>query len=869
MKETPMIKQFMGFKNQYPDKIVLFRMGDFFETFGEDAKVTAKILNITLTARDKSKNDNTAMAGFPHHAIDQYLPKLVKAGHCVVVVDQLEDPKFAKGIVKRGVTRIVTPGTLEEDENAYTKNIYLVSLCKVKNKLGVGIIDISTGKLQVYECDFVQKNINKVLNSFGPAEILLLEGEQLDVSNYPVQFLEKDDYENIIKDFYEVKTLNSLSLKSTSPSSTAVGMILKYISETQKIKPRHISKPIHSKIDGTMYLDFSTVKNLDLIFNSATGNTSGSLLSTLSENRTNMGSRKLHNWILNPLLDHGKIVKRHKIVEYLFENFELLDEVRNVLGNINDIERIVGKIGLSRCNARDYKALQDSLVNVKDLYSKLGEFNRKFGILSEELFSKSKKKSLYQLIEKIDEVIAENPSNIITEGNIIKDGYHSKVDELRNISGNSKSWVKEFAMKEKERTGITNLKISFNKGFGYYIEVSKANQDKVPEEYIRKQTLVNCERYITEELKQKEDEILNAEEKLGDLELEIFEEFRTETLPYIDNLKIIAEEIAYLDVLQGFAYCGIYNNYVKPEVFDIGKEGKKIEVYDSRHPIVEINAEEDFIPNNIFLNDKERRMNILTGPNMSGKSTYIRQVALLVLMAQIGSFVPASEAKISMVDRVFTRVGASDDLAGGRSTFMVEMDEAANIVNNATSNSLVILDEIGRGTSTYDGVSIAWALAEYLINFVKVRTMFATHYHELLALGESSSNLVTNLSIQVHEDEENEEVIFLRKIVEGGTNRSYGIHVAKLAGLPDEVLYRAKEILSSFEQTSMFETKNTKIPVEKNAEQEEPKEVDNSQLELFKNENNYLIEEIRKLDTENMTPVDALNKIDEWKKKVS
>ncbi len=809
MQETPMMKQFTGFKRQYPDKVVLFRMGDFFETFGEDAKIASKVLNITLTSRDKKK-DSPPMAGFPHHALNQYLPKFVKAGYCVVVVDQLENPKLAKGIVKRGVTRIVTPGTLEEDESSYTKNIFLVSLCKIKNTLGVGIIDVSTGNLKICDCPFSEENIKRILNSFEPGEILLLENEgEISLSGYVVQFLEENfvkdgKYEEVLKNFYNVRGLNSLNLKRTLPSCICAGMILSYVNETQKTNPEHISTPEFFNLDGTMYLDSSTIRNLDLVYNFATGSTEGSLLSIVGEANTNMGMRELHNWLLNPLLDYEQVQKRLNIVDYFFQNVELLNDVRDILGRINDLERLVGRVGLNRANARDYRAIESSLLEVEELFEKLDELDRKQKIFSKDLFLEKTKNSLKILINRINEVISENPPLLITEGFLIKDGFNEKVDELRNISGTSKNWVKEFAIKEKEKTGINNLKIGFNRVFGYYIEISKINQKKVPSEYIRKQTLVNSERYITDELKEKEDEILNAESKLSELELELFQEFRLETLSYIENVKKVASEIAYIDVLQGFAYCAIQNNYIKPEMKNIGSGEKIIDIKDSRHPVIEVLSEEDFISNDILLDDEKRRMNILTGPNMSGKSTYIRQIALSVLLAQIGSFIPASCGEITMVDRIFTRVGASDDLIRGRSTFMVEMDEASNILNNATENSLVILDEIGRGTSTYDGVSIAWALAEYLINKICVRTMFATHYHELLALSDSNPDFITNLNVQVDEDEEKEEVVFLRKIVQGGTDRSYGIHVAKLAGLPEDVVKRAYEILTSFEQMSMF-----------------------------------------------------------------
>ncbi len=868
--ETPMMRQFNSFKRQYPDKVVLFRMGDFFETFGEDAKIAARVLNITLTSRDKKK-DSMPMAGFPHHALDQYLPKFIKAGYCVAVVDQVEDPKLAKGIVKREATKIVTPGTLEEDESSYTKNIFLVSLFKKKNILGVGVIDLQKGNLKVSQLPYSEANVQRILNVFDPKEVLLVEDEEeMFFSDKLVQFLDKDffaggEYEKILKDFYKVKGLPSLGLKKNAPMSVCAGMLLKYVVDTQKIKPEHITKPEIFNLDGTMYLDFTTIRNLDLVYNSSTGSSEGSLLSIVGDAKTNMGRREAHNWILSPLLDMSLVKKRLDIVDYFFQNSGILNEVRDILGKVNDLERLVGRIGLNRANARDYKAIECSLLEIEGLFEKLDELNKKYKVFSKELFSKKTENSLKDLVTIIKNSIKEKPPLAITEGFLFVDGYDEKVDELRSISGDSRNWVDNFAKKEKEKTGISNLKIGFNKNFGYYIEVSQVNQSKVPPEYVRKQTLVNAERYITEDLKEKEEQILNAEGKLFELEFELFQEFRKKTLPFIENIKKVAGEIAFLDVLQGFAHCAIQNNYVKPNVFDIGNDEKRIEIKDSRHPVIEVLGEEDFVSNDIFLNDKKQRMNILTGPNMSGKSTYIRQIALSVLLAQIGSFVPASSADITMVDRIFTRVGASDDLIKGRSTFMVEMDEASNIVNNATENSLVILDEIGRGTSTYDGVSIAWALAEYLVKKIKVRTIFATHYHELLALSESIPESITNLSVQVEEDAESGTVVFLRKIVEGGTDRSYGIYVAKLAGLPDDVVQRAYEILNSFEQTAMFSKKNVNIPVQEDSD--EKKEEEEKQLSLFGNDGERLLRDLKRLDLEKTAPIDALNKLEKWKKK--
>ncbi len=870
--ETPMMRQFNSFKRQYPDKVVLFRMGDFFETFGEDAKIAARVLNITLTSRDKKK-DAMPMAGFPHHALDQYLPKFIKAGYCVAVVDQVEDPKLAKGIVKREATKIVTPGTLEEDESSYTKNIFLISLFKVKKTLGVGVIDLQKGNLKVTELPYSQSNVQRVLNTFNPGEILLVEDDvEMPSLDKLVQFLDKDffsgeEYEKTLRDFYGVKGLPSLGLKKNTPMSVCAGMLLHYVVDTQKVKPEHITKPEVFNLDGTMYLDSTTIRNLDLVYNPSTGSTEGSLLSIVGGAKTNMGRREIHNWLLGPLLDISLVKKRLGIVDYFFQNSGILSEVRDILGKVNDLERLVGRIGLNRANARDYKAMEYSLLEIERLFERLDELNKKFKVFSKELFSKKTENSLKDLVSIIQGAIKDDPPLVVNKGFLFVDGYDEKIDELRSISGDSRNWVKEFALREKEKTGISNLKIGYNKNFGYYIEVSKVNQSKVPSAYIRKQTLVNAERYITEDLKEKEEQILNAETKLFELEFELFQEFRKKTLPFIGNVKKVAEEIAFLDVLQGFAHCAIQNDYVKPDVFEMGSNERKIKLEDSRHPVIEVLGEEDFVSNEISLNCEKRMMNILTGPNMSGKSTYIRQVALAVLLAQIGSFVPASSADITMVDRIFTRVGASDDLIKGRSTFMVEMDEASNIVNNATEDSLVILDEIGRGTSTYDGVSIAWALAEHLVKKVKVRTIFATHYHELLALSESIPENITNLNVQVEEDDENGTVVFLRKIVEGGTDRSYGIHVAKLAGLPEEVVQRAYEILNSFEQTAMFSKKNVNIPVQAQEDSDGRKEEEEKQLSLFGNDGERLLRDLKRLDLEKTAPIDALNKLEKWKKK--
>lgn len=853
------MEQYMKFKKQYPDKIVLFRMGDFFETFGDDAKTASKVLNITLTARDKKSNP-TPLAGFPQKAIDQYLPKLINAGYCVVVVDQLEDPKLAKGIVKRGVTRVVTPGTLDGEQANDLKNSYLAAFFREKNSLGVSLCDMSTGELLVMQLPFSAENIDAVLSSYDPVEVLLIDGSNgLEFGNIPVQFVDKglrnmEFAKEIATQFYKVKSLESLGL-SKNAQLVSVGMILKYIEDTQLCNPTHIEKPREVNINGKMILDKPTIKNLELVANSYSGSVKGSLLSVVDNTKTRMGGRLLYHWILNPLIEKKSINDRLDVVERFVKDRELLSSVREELSSVSDIERIIGKIGLGRVNARDFNALQTSLDAILRVNT----------ILKDKYIPHIS--LIKEIVRSIDTAIADNPPVLITEGGVIKDGYNEKVDELRELSGSSKGWLKKFVEEEKKKTGITSLKIGFNRVFGYYIEVTKTHQEKVPERYIRKQTLVNSERYITEGLKEKEDIILNAEEKLSELEYKLFCEFRDGFVSKLSKLQEIGKRVARLDALSGFANLAITSDYVKPMIYDLGEKEGIVDIQDGRHPIVENLLEDDFISNDTTLDFRENNMCILTGPNMSGKSTYIRQVATIVLLAQIGCFVPASSASISIVDRIFTRVGASDDLGRGRSTFMVEMDEAANIVNNATKYSLVVLDEVGRGTSTYDGVSIAWALAEYLVTDIKARTLFATHYHELLKLSERVPDRIKNFNVLVEEDLDAGTVIFLRKIVEGGTDRSYGIYVAKMAGLPEKVVNRANEILEGFEQEKMFsresELKDSEILMSK-------KKVDKTvfQYPLFTAKESEVERDMQQLDVDNMTPMEALGKIIEWKKKV-
>lgn len=867
MYDTPMMQQYLSFKKQYPDKILLYRMGDFFETFGDDAKISSKVLNITLTRRDKKANP-IPLAGFPHKALDQYLPKFIESGYSVVIVDQLEDPKLAKGIVKRGVTRIVTPGTVDGEQANSIKDSYLSAFFFFKGKVFVSLVDISTGKSVLLSSSDEQNFIQNVLSSYDPVEILLLEGEDNgNFTNIPVQFVEKGlrniEYaESIVEEFYNIKHIEALGIENNAEEIVPVAMTIKYIEETQLMNPKHIQKPQRISLNSTMILDRSTIRNLELVSNSYTGSVENSLFFTLNNTRTRMGTRLLYSWILNPLLSKKDIEDRNSIVEKFFGNQNILDLVKEKLEGINDIERIVGKIGLNRVTPRDIKALEISLEGAEQVLVTLKEaFNIEYKNLDRNVYK--------EIARKINKAIIDEPPVTILEGGLIKGGFNKEVDELKLLSGDSKSWLKELEEKERKETGITSLRVGFNKVFGYYIEVTRAHQSKVPDRYIRKQTLVNSERYITEELKQKEEIILNAHENLYSLEYNLFNELRESLLPNLLKIQELSQVIAQIDVLTNFASVALDRSYVKPVIYDIGENEGLIKIEKGRHPIIESISSEEFISNDTDMSLSKGNMSILTGPNMSGKSTYIRQVAVIILMAQIGSFVPAQSAEISLVDRIFTRVGAADDLVKGRSTFMVEMDEAANILNNATKYSLIVLDEVGRGTSTYDGVSIAWSLAEYIINVIKARTLFATHYHELLKLAEKYPDVVKNYNVLVEEDIDKGIVIFLRKIIEGGTDRSYGIYVAKMAGLPDKVIKRANEILEGFEQKNMFSSKSSVREISFATKTHQQKSNQNAlQYPLFSAKDSEIEREIQKIDTDNLTPLEALKKIVEWKKKI-
>ncbi len=679
----------------------------------------------------------------------------------------------------------------------------------------------------------------------------------------PKSVKNKEYAEEIVKDFYAIKNIDSLGLTSESEEIVSIAMTIMYIKETQLMDPKHIEKPVHVSLNSTMILDRATIRNLEIINNAYTGSIENSLFYILNKCKTRMGTRLLYSWLLNPLINKNEIEKRLSNVKKFISNPEILEKVCNLLEEINDIERITGRIGLRKATPRDMKALQFSLESSLEIIETMEkEFNESFSDIDKEKIS--------LLAQKIDSTISEMPPTLLTDGGIIKDGFSKEVDELRAVSHDSKNWLKVFEEDERSKTEISSLKVGFNSVFGYYIEVRKTNQDKVPDRYIRKQTLANSERYITEELKEKEDIILHSHERLVALEYDLYDTFRDSFLASISSLQKLAYIIAEVDVISNFAYISNQNEYVCPEIYDLGENDGIIDIEKGRHPIIESISDEEFISNNTSLSMKNGSMAILTGPNMSGKSTYIRQVATIVLMAQIGCYVPASKAIISIADRIFTRVGASDDLVKGRSTFMVEMDESANIVNSATKYSLIILDEVGRGTSTYDGVSIAWALTEYLIKDVKARTLFATHYHELLKLSELYPSEVKNYNVLVEENVEKGEVIFLRKIVEGGTDRSYGIYVAKMAGLPEKIIKRANEILESFEQKNMFSSKSAVREIVLPSKDTSDTQINMNafQYPLFAAKESEIEREIQNIDIDNLTPIDALNRIVQWKKRI-
>ncbi len=798
-KLTPAMQQYMHNKKLYPDCLIMFRMGDFYEMFYEDAEKAAKELEITLTARGKGES-KAPLAGIPYHALEPYLAKLVKKGHKVAICEQVEDPKKAKGIVKREVVRIVTPGTLIDsvmlDERS---NNYLASVYPYLDKFGIALVDISTGSFYCSELESEEKLMNE-LQRFNPSECLIpyslnvnkdfVDKLQCFVNSYDDRHFKLSNANQSLLEHFNTVSLEGFGLKINSLAINASGALLNYLKDTQKNSLDYINTIKPFFVNEFMTLDSSTQRNLELVQNIRDNSKRGSLLSVLDNTITPMGSRLLKSWLLRPLLDINSINKRLDAVDELMKKNFQRQELRDILNNVQDIERLISRINYGNANARDLISLKRSLSVIPKINSQLSE-------LDSELTGK-RINNFSEIKELIESAVKEEPGFSLREGNIIRKGYSQELDKLQDIRSGGKEWIAKLQEQERKKTGINSLKVGFNKVFGYYIEVSNTNKKLVPEYYVRKQTLTNAERYITPELKEQESTILNAQDKIYEMEYTLFLGVIERIKEFTKKLQEAAKQIGQLDVILGFANVSVNNNYAKPRLF----EENIMIIKDGRHPVVE-QLEDMFIPNNIDINEKKRIM-IITGPNMSGKSTVMRQVALIQLMAQIGCFVAATNANLSIVDRIFTRVGAYDDLTMGQSTFMVEMNETANILNNATSNSLIILDEIGRGTSTFDGISIAWAVAEYIAGTLNAKTLFATHYHQLNKLADKFSNVV-NFNIAIKEEDDN--IIFLHKLLEGGTDKSYGIQVAKLAGLPKDVITRSKHIMTQLEMDDKISEK--------------------------------------------------------------
>ena len=855
---TPMLKQYMGIKSDYPDAILFYRMGDFYEMFFEDAKVASRTLGIALTSRGTYNGEKVPMCGVPHHASKSYVAKLIEAGLKVAVCEQIEDPKASRGIVKRDVVRVVTPGSVvDEGEVEGKSNIYMAAVSGSEGPFGLAHLDLSTGEFRITEIE----EWDQVLDELGrikPAELLLLEKQELHMrkglATYRLEILPKDVFQEsraqgLLKRQLGVQSLEGFGCEDLEHGVIAAGAVVHYVQKTQKGNPDHIKEIATYRLGDYMFLDESTIRNLELFKTVRRQSSAGSLLHILDKTVTPMGSRQLARWIGYPLLDLRQIRRRLAAVASLRDDRMVREEIQEELDGIHDIERLNGRISLRRANARDLVALKVSLLHlprVKDLLAKSPS-----ELLSEIAAGLD---PLEDVARTIDEAIGDEPPISTKEGGIIREGYHPDLDRLISATRDGKAWIAELAAAEQKRTGISSLKIGYNRVFGYYIEVSKTNLHLVPPDYIRKQTLANGERYITEQLKEYEDLVLGAEEKRVVLESEIFEQIREKVALETRRIKETGRLVGEVDALAGLAEAAEFNGYACPEV----NGGAVIEITDGRHPVIEQTVKEEaFVPNDIHLDDKEQQLLIITGPNMAGKSTILRQVSLTVLMAQIGSFVPASRATIGLVDRIFTRIGASDDLTKGQSTFMVEMNETANIIRHATTKSLVILDEIGRGTSTYDGLSIAWAVAEALHDrdAKGVRTLFATHYHELTELVATKAR-IKNFNIAVKEW--NDQIIFLRKLLPGGTSRSYGIQVARIAGLPVPLIQRAKEILDNLEGKEVDEAGMPQIGRSNVKEKAD-------QLSLFSFQDQRVKQWIEGLNISSMTPLEALMELNRMK----
>ncbi len=859
--ETPLMKQYYAVKHKYPDAVLLFRVGDFYETFGEDAIKASGILGITLTRRANGSASFVELAGFPYHALDTYLPRLVRAGQRVAICEQLEDPKTTKTIVKRGITELVTPGvSIDDNVLEHRENNFLASVHMDKVLAGISFLDISTGEFFTAEGSF--EYVDKLLNSFQPKEVLFQKGkEKFFIEQFGSKFytFKLDDWvytsdaanDRLLRHF-ETASLKGFGIQKLELGIIASGAILHYLDLTQHTQIQHISSLSRIEEERYVWLDQFTIRNLELFHSLNEG--AKTLIQVIDKTISPMGARLLRRWVALPLKDIARINERLDVVQKFTQNTELKEKIESQMRQVGDLERLISKAAVGRMNPREMAQVKTALFAVEPIKELCaGSGDPVLGRMAEQL-------NLCRTIrDRIEKEIFPNPPLAVAKGQVIANGVSADLDELRGLAFSGKDFLQKMQDRESARTGIPSLKISFNNVFGYYIEVRNTHKDKVPPEWIRKQTLVNAERYITEELKEYESKILGAEERILALENKLFNDLVLDLTEYIQAIQLNANVLAQIDCLLSFATTALQNNYFRPNV----NESKVIDIHEGRHPVIEqqLPIGEKYIANDVFLDSDDQQILIITGPNMAGKSALLRQTALIVLMAQMGSFVSAQTAGIGLVDKIFTRVGASDNISLGESTFMVEMNEAASILNNMSDRSLILLDELGRGTSTYDGISIAWSIAEYIHEHPKARprTLFATHYHELNEM-EKSFSRVRNFNVTVKDA--GNKVIFLRKLVSGGSNHSFGIHVAQMAGMPKSVVSRAAEILKQLEKANRKD-----LPVKKVKDLAETRE--GFQLSFFQLDDPVLKQirdEIKNLDTNNLTPIEALNKLDEIKK---
>ena len=849
------MKQYNTIKAKYPDAMLLFRVGDFYETFGEDAVRASRILDIVLTKRANG-SDNSALAGFPHHSLNTYLPKLVKAGLRVAICDQLEDPKMVKGIVKRGVTELVTPGVALQDEVLSSKsNNFLMAVHQGDKAFGIALLDVSTGEFLVSEGQ--EDQVAKIIQSFRPSEVIYQKRVKYNFSDVKSKFLLDDwafQYDFAIDkltNLFKTKNLKGFGIEDLKDGIISAGAILAYLDDTHHFEIQHLTSIQRLNQDSFVWMDPFTIRNLELVYSPHPKGVT--LLNVLDDTKTPMGARLLNRWMVMVLKDLKSIQRRQNIVEYFYKFGDLRYDLREKLGQLTDLERLAGKVSTGKITPRQLQQLAQSLKISEEIKEVAEQSNIKEVA---DLFSRIE--PIDHLTQKIFDTLSDEPPHQIVKGNVIREGVSEELDRLRKIQFSGKDYLDQMCQRETERTGISSLKIAFNNVFGYYIEVRNTHKDKVPEEWIRKQTLVNAERYITEELKEYETQILGAEEKILAIENQLFIELLQEIITKLLPIQQTAKAIAFLDVLSTFAEIAEKNNYTKPSLND----GFELNIKEGRHAVIEqqLPIGEQYVSNNVELNSDHQQIIMITGPNMSGKSALLRQTALIVLMAQMGSFVPAQAADLGIIDKVFTRVGASDNISSGESTFMVEMNETASILNNISERSLILLDEIGRGTSTYDGISIAWAIAEFLHqSALKPKTLFATHYHELNEMSKSMER-IKNFNVSIKETKDT--ILFLRKLVPGGSEHSFGIHVAKMAGMPKRVVDRANDVLKVLEATKTDEGISNKT---------EKITQDNMQLSFFQLDDPILEsirEEIMNTDINTLTPVEALMKLNEIKKKL-